>query len=64
MGLLSKLGKDVNITDELRKDLEIFTVRVMYNDKNSKSLNEARANKWKQMKNKGTLRLPPEYDSF
>lgn len=42
----------------------MFTIRVIYNDRNSKSLSEARATKWKQMKNKGTLRIPPDSDSF
>ena len=64
IGLLNKLGKEVDITDEIRKDLELFTISVIYNDKNSKSLNEARANKWRKMKKKGILTLPPDYDSF
>ena len=62
--LLSKLGKDVDITDEIRKDLELFPISVIYNDKTSKSLNETRANKWRKMKKKGILTLPPDYDSF
>ena len=37
---------------------------MVYNDKNSSTLNEARASKWMQMKKKGTIRLPPDYDSF
>ena len=64
IGLLNKLGKEVDITDEIRKDLELFTISVIYNDKTSKSLNEARANKWRKMKKKGILTLPPDYDSF
>ena len=36
----------------------------MYNDKVSKSLGEAKALKWGQMKKKSTSRIPPDMDSF
>ena len=62
--LLSKLGREIQISEDVKKDLEMFTIRVVYNDRNSTTLNEARAWKWTQMKNKGTIRLPPDYDSF
>ena len=62
--LLSKLGKNIHISEDVKKNLETFTIRVVYNDKNSSTLNEARASKWMQMKNKGTIRLSPDYDSF
>ena len=36
----------------------------MFNDKNSTNLGQARAAKWRSMKNKTTLGLPPDEDSF
>lgn len=36
----------------------------MFNDKNSTNLGQARATKWRSMKNKTTLGLPPDEDSF
>ena len=36
----------------------------MFNDKNSTNLGQARVTKWRSMKNKTTLGLPPDEDSF
>ena len=36
----------------------------MFSEKTSCNLAQARAKKWKQMKNKTTLRLPSDEDSF
>ena len=36
----------------------------MYSDKTSCNLAQAKAKKWRQMKNKTTLQLSPERDSF
>ena len=62
--LLSKLGKNIHISKDVKKNLETFTIRVVCNDKNSSTLNEARASKWMQMKNKGTIILPLDYDQI
>ena len=40
-----------------------FTIRHIYNDAISKTLGEARALKWGQMKSKKTSRIPPDQDS-
>ena len=61
---MSKLGKIIDITDSVCIDLELFTIRVIYNDQCNLCLNEARAKKWIKLKKKNTLILPPDIDSF
>ena len=43
--------------------MRTFTIRHVYNDKTSETLAEARASKWRVMKRKSTLRIPPDEDS-
>ena len=52
------------MTNEVIDHLAHLTIRYMYNDKVSKSLGEAKALKWGQMKKKSTSRIPPDMDSF
>ena len=61
--LLSSVGKALPVSDRTVKDLEVFTIKCVYNDKTSKSLGEARAKKWSTMKRKSTARLPPDEES-
>ena len=61
--LLSSVGKALPVSDRTVKDLEVFTIKCVYNDKTSKSLGEARAKKWSIMKRKSTARLPPDEES-
>jgi len=42
---LKELGKNVSVTPDLQRSMEVFTTRVVYNDKDSNSLGEARAKK-------------------
>ena len=62
--LLANLGRRLNVTKELTENLDKFTIRVIYNVRNSKTLAEARAKKWNSMVKEGTLRLAPDKDSF
>ena len=62
--MLANLGRRLYVTKELTENLEKFTIRVIYNDRNSKTLAEARVKKWNSMVKKGTLRLAPDKDSF
>lgn len=46
------------------QELFEFTRHVIYGDKKSSTMAEARAAKWKRMKNKSFIRLPPDADSL
>ena len=61
--LLADVGHDVPIRPQVQRNLEKFTIQVVYNDKSSRNLEEARAKKWNEMKRKSTQRLPPNTDS-
>ena len=56
--LLMHCGEDVI------EDLFQFTRHIIYGDNKSTTMAESRAAKWKQMKNKTFLRLPPDADSL
>ena len=43
---------------------QLFTKRIIYGDNKSSTTAEARAAKWKRMKNKSFIRLPPDADSL
>ena len=60
---LKDVGKTLPVTQEVLQQMATFTIRHIYNDKISKTLGEARALKWGQMKNKSTSRIPPDLDS-
>ena len=45
-------------------DLMQFTREILYADAKSTSMAEARATKWKSLKNKSFTRLPPDEDSL
>ena len=51
------------MTQQVLDQMAHFTIRFIYNDKASKSLGDARALKWSQMKRKSTSRIPPDQDS-
>lgn len=59
--LLQSVGKYLPVPQDVLDNMEIFTIRYIYNV--SKSLSNARARKWRQMKKRSTLRLPPDKDS-
>ena len=62
--LISNLGRNDTLYDEDIKKCSTFLINFMYADKSSRTIAEARAKKWRAMKNKTTLRLPPDEDSF
>lgn len=61
--LLAGVGKVLPVTTQICHDMAHFTIRYIYNDKVSKTLTDARALKWSQMKRKSTQRIPPDQDS-
>ena len=58
---LSRFGESLELEEEVLEELFQFTRLLVYGDKKSA---EARATKWKQMKNKSFIRLPPDADSL
>ena len=61
---LSRCGDDLAMEEDVVEELFRFTRDVVYFDKKSTSMAEARAVKWKSMKNKSFIRLPPDEDSL
>ena len=61
--LMQGLGKKLPISPDIISNMEQFTIQYIYNGKESTTLAEARARKWVAMKNKSTLRIPPDTDS-
>lgn len=61
---LSRCGDSLDLEEEVVEDLFQFTRHVIYSDKESSTMAEARATKWKRMKNKSFVRLPPDADSL
>ena len=62
--MLLTIGKNENISQIDINNAKKFVIKFMYSDKSSCNFAQARAKKWKQMKNKTTLQLPPYEDSF
>ena len=52
--LLQQIEKQLPVTNEVTDQLAHLNIRYLYNDKLSKSVGEARALKWGQMKRKST----------
>ena len=61
---LARCGERVDLEEEVLEELFKFTRQVIYGDKKSGTMAEARAAKWKVMKNKSFIRLPPDADSL
>jgi hypothetical protein len=61
---IQQLGSSDEFSEQLFLNLELLTIRVMYNDPVSKTLAHARARKWRQLQQFDTARLPPDIDSF
>ena len=55
---LSQCGDSLDLEEEVLQELFKFTRHVIYDDHNSSTMAEARAVKWKSMKNKSLIRLP------
>ena len=61
---LSRCGDSIDLEEEVLEELFQFTRHVIYSDKKSSTMAEARAVKWKTLKNKSFVRLPPDADSL
>ena len=61
---LSKCGNSLDIEEEAIEELFEFTCHVIYGDKVSRTMGTARAAKWKAMKKKSFICLPPDVDSL
>lgn len=61
---LSRCGESLDLEEDVLEELFKFTRHVIYSDKTSNDVAEARATKWKTLKNKTFVRLPPDADSL
>jgi hypothetical protein len=61
---LSRCGDDLDIDEEVVEELFQFTRNVIYSDHKSTTMAEARSAKWRSMKKKSFIRLPPDADSL
>ena len=59
---LSRCGESHHLGEDVEQDLFAFTRQVIYGDKKSSTMAEACASKWKTMKKKSCIRLPPDAD--
>lgn len=62
--LVSNLGKHDRLSEDDIMKCSKYLVKYIYRDKEITTIVEARARKLRVMKNKTTLRLPPDGDSF
>ncbi|KAI4816806.1 hypothetical protein KUCAC02_009112 [Chaenocephalus aceratus] len=61
---LSRCGDNLALTEEVLEQLFAFTRSIIYGDNKSKTMAEARAAKWRTIKKKSFIRLPPDADSL
>ena len=61
---LSRCGESLDLEEEVVEQLFEFTRHVIYGDNKSNTIAEARAGKWKRMKNKSFIRLAPDADIY
>ena len=57
---LSRCGDSLDLVKEVEQEFFAFTRQVIYGDKKSSTMAEAHATKWKTMKKKSFIRLPPD----
>ena len=61
---LSRCGDSLDIEEEVIEELFQFTRHVIYGDRKSTTMAEARSVKWKTLKKKSFILLPPDADSL
>ena len=61
---LSRCGESLDLEKEVVEQLFEFTRHVFYDDNKTSTIAEVRVVKWKRMKNKSFIRLPPDTDSL
>jgi len=59
---LLKCGNSLDVDEDIIDELLKLTHNVIYGDNKSSSMAEARADKWKTIKKKSYLRIPPDTD--
>jgi len=59
---LLKCGNSLDVDEDIIDELLKFTRNVIYGDNKSSSMAEVCADKWKAMKKKSLLRIPPDTD--
>ena len=62
--LLSMVGASTECREEVKTDMKSFVLSKMYSANFGSTCAEARATKWRTMKKKNTVRLPPDDDSL
>jgi len=61
---LSRCGNSIDIEEDVLQDLLQFTREVIYGNKKSSTMAEARSFKWKTLKNKAFILLLPDEESL
>ena len=62
--LLGRVGESLELEDEVRADMKAFVLSKIYAESADVTCGQARASKWNKLKNKSTIRLPPDEDSL
>ena len=61
--LIIDVGKELPLSDSVRKMIKTLIIQVIYGDNKSETPGGGRSVKWKSMKKKSTLRLCPDDDT-
>ena len=62
--LLGRVGESLELKHDVRADMKAFVLSVIYAESADVSCGQARVSKWHKLKNKSTIRLPPDDDSL
>lgn len=62
--LLGRVGESLELKDEVRADMKVFVLSIVYAEKKDVTCGQARASKWHKLKKKFMIRLPPDEDSL
>ena len=62
--LLGRVGESLDLGESVKDDMKAFILSKVYGESMHATCGEARASKWRKMKKKSTLRLPPDDDSL
>ena len=61
--LLLGIGLSLSLSQDVKQNLEKFTIKFVYGDMKSESLAACRALKWSRMKKKSTQHIQPDEES-
>jgi hypothetical protein len=62
--LLQRCGRSLPLEADVLSDLKTFVLKYIYGNKHNTTTGEAQALKWRSLKRKCTIRLPPADDSL